>query len=263
MSKEKQENNWLKKFSSPKLLLGISVSFIIIALSAPILFTKTPAIITFNENSGSIGDTFGMMNPFIAIAAAVITFAAFLIQYEANQEMRIDNKKQQIINRFYEMLRIHRDNVNNLEWINKIQYTKEIGTKDKMFNNSAINTGNDFEQTLEPDDKFIQKKGRYIFSYYIIEFDIAYTLFDIIHPEQKKEEKIYKAYQMFYRGIYDDIFDYEALFTIKNAISTCKNILDFNNSMEKIIEKFNLSKEKRIKLYHPYVSFPIIRTVHN
>ena len=125
MSNEKQKNSWLKKFSDPKLLFGISLVFIIIALGAPVLFTKIPPIITFNENSGSIGDTFGMMNPFIAIAAAIITFAAFLIQYEANQEMRKDNKKQQIINHFYEMLRIHRDNVKEIKWVEKIHYTKE------------------------------------------------------------------------------------------------------------------------------------------
>ena len=247
MSNENQKNNWLKKFSDPKLLFGISVFLIIIALGAPIIFTKIPPIITFNENSGSIGDTFGMMNPFIAIAAAVITFAAFLIQYEANQEMRNDNKKQQIINRFYEMLRIHRDNVNDLEWIDKIQYTKEINAKDKIPNPSANNIGKGFESTIEPDDKFIQKRGRQIFSYYIIEFDIAYTLFDIIYPELKIEDKIYKAYQMLYRGIYDDIFDFDAQYTIKNAISTCKNILEFNNTINNILEKFNLSTEKTQK----------------
>ena len=248
MSNEKQRNNWLKVLSNPKLLFGISVIFIIIALGSPIIFTKIPAIITFSENSGTIGDTFGMMNPFIAIAAAIITFAAFLIQYEANQEMRKDNKKQQIINRFYEMLRIHRDNVNDLEWINKIQHTKEINIKDKTLNQSTFYKEKKFEPTIEPDDKFIQKKGRQIFSYYIIEFDIAYTLFDIIHPELNTEDKIKKAYQMLYRGVADEIFDFETQYTIKKSISTCKDILEFNSTMEKIVENFNLTTENKYKV---------------
>ena len=247
MSNEKQRNNWLKVLSNPKLLFGISLIFIIIALGAPIIFTKIPAIITFSENSGTIGDTFGMMNPFIAIAAAVITFAAFSVQYEANQEMRNDNKKQQIINRFYEMLRIHRDNVNNLEWINKIQYTKEINVKDKMVNPLTNNKVNDFEPTIEPDDKFIQKKGRQIFFYYIIEFNIAYTLFSIFHPELKTEDKIKKAYHMLYRGLHEDIFDFETLYTIKKAIKTSNDILEYNSIMKKIMEKFSFSTEEKDK----------------
>src|SRR5574344_2655544 len=36
---------------------------------------------------GQTGDSFGIMNPFIAIAAALLTFAAFWVQYNANRKM--------------------------------------------------------------------------------------------------------------------------------------------------------------------------------
>lgn len=51
------------------------------------------------------------MNPFIAIAAAVITGLAFWEQYKANQQLKDDNAKLQVERQFYEMLKIHRDNV--------------------------------------------------------------------------------------------------------------------------------------------------------
>jgi hypothetical protein len=76
---------WFNMFVTPKNLFGISVVLIVFALASPVIFTKTPPLITFTENSGSIGSTFGIMNPFIAIAAAIITFAAFWVQYKANQ----------------------------------------------------------------------------------------------------------------------------------------------------------------------------------
>jgi Putative phage abortive infection protein len=68
-------------------------------------------------------------SPFIATAAAVITFAAFWIQYQANTEMRTSlqkqeaelnaQKEQQSIDRFekifFELVHIHRENVRDFE----------------------------------------------------------------------------------------------------------------------------------------------------
>ena len=87
---------------------------------APAIFTRNIPLLSyipwvnevcFNEKTGVIGDTFGIMNPFIAIAAAVITGLAFWEQYKANQQLKDDNAKQQVERQFYEMLKIHRDNV--------------------------------------------------------------------------------------------------------------------------------------------------------
>ena len=97
---------------------------ILFALVAPWLFVTHSGSTTFNSETGAIGDTFGIMNPFIAIAAALITFAAFWVQYQANQSMLSENQKQQIITRFYEMLKIHRENVKELEWIQPIYSPK-------------------------------------------------------------------------------------------------------------------------------------------
>ena len=237
MSNEKQRNNWLKVLSNPKLLFGISLIFIIIALGAPIIFTKIPAIITFSENSGTIGDTFGMMNPFIAIAAAVITFAAFSVQYEANQEMRIDNKKQQIINRFYEMLRIHRDNVNDIEWCENIQHTQ----KNSIHNFTKTTSNNDDELKEEQ----LQKNGREIFQLYLTEFNTIYRIIDIIYPKADLELKTKKAYNMFYRGEDDTIVDFNIKYHISQALLTSRNILQFNDAIQKMLNSTPLEENQK------------------
>ena len=84
------------------------------ALLAPWLFATRSSSIAFNSETGVIGDTFGIMNPFVAIAAAIITFAAFWAQYQANQEMQKNSNKMQFERQFYEMLKIHCDNVKSL-----------------------------------------------------------------------------------------------------------------------------------------------------
>jgi hypothetical protein len=77
------------------------------------------------QKDGQLGDYFnGMLGPFIALAGVVTTFAAFFIQFRANEEQkralaeqgkqikaqqeqqRIDRFEQ----RFWDMLRIHREN---------------------------------------------------------------------------------------------------------------------------------------------------------
>ena len=63
----------------------------------PYLLTQF-SIIDFTE-TGQIGDTIGgTMSPFVGILAAVLTFMAFWVQYQANEEQRtsIANNKIEI-----------------------------------------------------------------------------------------------------------------------------------------------------------------------
>jgi hypothetical protein len=73
-------------------------------------------------NTGQIGDTIGgTMSPFIAIAAALLTFIAFWVQYKANKaqtqqflKQDTDTKIDRFENKFYELLRLHKENVNEI-----------------------------------------------------------------------------------------------------------------------------------------------------
>lgn len=90
---------------SPTVLLLISVVIIGFSFFAPKLFIRSwPSIppfswfdpIVFSPHTGVIGDTFGIMNPIIAIAAAIITFAAFYMQWLANEKVNTQENHRQI-----------------------------------------------------------------------------------------------------------------------------------------------------------------------
>lgn len=108
-----------------------------------ILFNKGPEFIQsryFYEgdrgNRGAIGDAFGgTVGPIIAWIASILTFMAFYIQYEANKDQRDQFSKQaddiiveRFENRFFELIRLHRENVDEQNIQNKIYGRKAFTT---------------------------------------------------------------------------------------------------------------------------------------
>lgn len=104
------------------------ISLIVIILILPTLFVSFEFGLDFTE-TGQIGDTLGgIMGPFIAIVASILTFLAFWVQYKANEQQKLTNEQQKIANeqqeldlkkerfesKFYEMLRLHRANVEEM-----------------------------------------------------------------------------------------------------------------------------------------------------
>lgn len=135
-SSDKELDVKLDRFS--KLLIVIGFLAIVLSFFAPYLFTLPNFKgLDFTE-TGQIGDTIGgIMNPFIAIAGVIASGLAFYLQYRANilqrnmfykqfQENKAqfetelaEQKKQSKLDKFeaqlYEMLRLHKENVNELE----------------------------------------------------------------------------------------------------------------------------------------------------
>src|SRR5689334_2180187 len=120
--------------------LGIFVLAIGLICFFPYWFTtRSFRNIDFNK-TGPIGDTIGgIMGPFIAIAAAILTFLAFWVQYQANIQQReqfllsLTKQKEEssaqekiwrterFENRFYELLKLHRANVDEMNIANKLR----------------------------------------------------------------------------------------------------------------------------------------------
>lgn len=104
--------------------IGIIVFIFLIICFFPKWFVK-PATSSFLDfsSTGQIGDTIGgIMGPFVAICAAILTFLAFWIQYKANQQQARQFKVQakdaridRFENRLSELIKIHRDNLNEIE----------------------------------------------------------------------------------------------------------------------------------------------------
>lgn len=66
---------------------------------------------------GPMGDLIGgLLNPIIGIAAALLTFLAFYIQYQANLQVQRQFRLQKFESQFYEMIRLYRENVNEFKY---------------------------------------------------------------------------------------------------------------------------------------------------
>lgn len=112
-TKEKEvAKNKVKIQNSVWLYIGIF--FLILWL--PIILTKSNFVIADFSKTGQVGDTIGGITaPFIACVAAILTFRAFWEQYKANIQQRNDIKLERFESKFYEMLRIHKENVNDIQ----------------------------------------------------------------------------------------------------------------------------------------------------
>ncbi|SEF51614.1 hypothetical protein SAMN05421847_0196 [Halpernia humi] len=84
------------------VILVIAGILLLFSLFSPYIFTRITKDVNyqFDANSGVIGDTFGIMNPFIGLIGILLTFLAFYMQIKANEEQikqfnltRDDDKK--------------------------------------------------------------------------------------------------------------------------------------------------------------------------
>jgi hypothetical protein len=77
------------------------------------------------ETTAQIGDTFGgTSGPYIALIASFLTFIAFWVQFQANKEVQKQFEIQKFENQFYEMLRLHRANIDEMNIASKINGRK-------------------------------------------------------------------------------------------------------------------------------------------
>ncbi|WP_417356250.1 hypothetical protein [Flavobacterium sp.] len=105
-----------------KILLFIVIITLIFAFFAPFIFTAPAKWKSFDfTTTGPIGDTIGgLMNPFIAISAAILTFLAFYIQKKANDELKkqFETQKEEqfddfLFNNYKERISLIINEINN------------------------------------------------------------------------------------------------------------------------------------------------------
>lgn len=196
---EDQEEVRTKKLIN--LIIGSAIVLILVSFVAPWLLTSF-SIVDLSDK-GTIGDAVGgLMNPFIALAGVILTFVAFYIQYQANnyqrkqfniqlekekQQFRIELEEQreqflknQFENQFYEMLSIHRSNINELTTVGL-----EFETKD--FSISVSN--------------FKEIQGVKSLTYLLSEFELCFKLVEKHWPTIENIRKMNEAYSLFWNGI--------------------------------------------------------------
>lgn len=237
------------------LLLILSFILIVIAFIAPFIFTRPSINKEFDfTQTGQIGDTIGgLMNPFIALTGVIVTGLAFYIQYKANLQQRElfeleqkesknqlqeqinnqnqQNKIQQFESQFYEMLKLHRENITEMK----------------------IN-GYDFEETEKNLKKFEKtKEGRKLFVVMKTEFECILSLYS---KDNKLDELGFqKCYKLFFSGLdaYEKSFPNETILIemFKKARRNHENPLKQNITTNKDRKEFI----PNVELYFNYKPF--------
>ena len=229
--------NWTK-IHFLAILCSIAFAITLFALIAPWLFATLSSSIAFNSNTGAIGDTFGIMNPFIAIAAALITFAAFWTQYQANQEMQKNSDKMQFERQFYEMLKIHCDNVKSL-------------LAETLYTDPAI--GNQFQKIA---------RGQDFFRSLLDEFNFIYSE---LLKFNETDETFCKAYHIFFSGIdsADKELKKETSAHFRNFFTPENNKYLFMKKYPKLVPIADTLFEGRMDQLVPYYRhlFLLVKTV--
>lgn len=217
---------------SIKLLIGVSIILVVISFLTPYIFTRDALFNIDFSKTGSIGDTIGgIMNPFIAIAAILVTFLAFYIQYKANKmqfalfrleldNQKLNNSKQEVENRFYEMLKLHKENVSEASLF-LIQKSMDSSRNTYLLDNKV--------------------SGRLTFELLRKELELIYLLLDSVTPEAPSHAKMSVAYTIFYLGYNNERSTNKAL---KAKIDDIKNSHSFENysNLPSIVRRFGKVK---------------------
>ncbi len=186
-----------------KLLKKIAVGIFIGIFLVPFILTRKNIFEIDYIGTGAIGDTFGGITaPFIGGIGVLLTFAAFYVQYKANIEQRKSLKEQQkqlgeqrtqnmeqekdlkierFENRFFELIKIHRENVAEISLVDEGITSKKA---------------------------FIVMFDEYRACYYVLRDYLLHNITDI-----NKEEIVNIAFIFFYIGIDENsnILIYELL----------------------------------------------------
>lgn len=178
-------------------IAGICASVLLIAsFFAPNVLSVYPPELSQSSNLATTMN--GLMSPFIAIAAAILTFMAFWVQYTANANIHAENKKQQDERQFYEMLKIHRDNVEKLEFVH-------LESEEEANYRHYIQTPSNMPSPLLPPflhekrHNLIRSKGQTAIRLYLDELLCIYkTLRPLCNGNYK--ECFQKAYSVFFNG---------------------------------------------------------------
>lgn len=103
-----------------EIFLTFGVTLIIIGVAfflIPYLVTQTSSLWAYDAETGAIGDTIGgTVGPVVGFIGVILTFLAFYVQYDANKVQRTALYMDQFESKFFELLRMHRENVNRIKY---------------------------------------------------------------------------------------------------------------------------------------------------
>lgn len=177
--------------------LGFGLSLILFTIVIfifflPWLITRQFSFLSSYRETGQVGDTInGIAGPFIALLAAVLTFLAFRMQYASNKSQQVQFKKQaedtfieRFEGRFFEMIRLHRANVDEQN-VQGIIEGRKVFTTYYFELRFIFFTLSHFHETNRPSVNLSQRQLTNI-AYMIFFFGIGHvtdSIFNKVSPE--------------------------------------------------------------------------------
>ncbi|SDZ58159.1 Putative phage abortive infection protein [Flavobacterium aquidurense] len=170
MNKENEAIKFGTRLSILYIILGV-IGFVLIIL--PMVFYSNDKL----ESIGIIGDTVGgILSPIFAVPATILTFLAFWVQFKANQEVQYQFKIQQFESQLYEMIRLYRNNVEEIS-IGKISGRKCFARMLDEFKFIYYETEYYFR------DKELEEILLNEISYYIFYFGVGNNIKEILYAK--------------------------------------------------------------------------------
>lgn len=181
------------KIGKQAILLFIGFTLVTVG----IVFFLIPYLITnkswgweYGQTTGVIGDTIGgTVGPIVGFIGAILTFFAFYIQYQANQvqikalaEQKTSSQNQeeqiqlqQFESHFFELVKLHRENVQEFEYRNSIGRNVVIKIINEFFESVMLVQNSGIIRNNRLDDQDLIN-----ISYLILFFGVDETVNDVL-----------------------------------------------------------------------------------
>lgn len=223
----------------------------------PTYFTESECYYLYKE-TGTIGDTIGgTMGPFVAIAAAILTFLAFWVQFKANEQQRKDIALERFESNFFELLHFHQEitnelllkcNLHNIKYKNNQQPIEEKGRdvfrllyEKAEINNKYIGIRKIIESnTNNWNNEYLSSPIGFLDHY----FRLLYRIFKYIDESYEKIPEMTKSKRYEYTSIVRaTLSQYELILLFYNCLST-----NGNKKFKPLIEKYAIFNNLRVEL---------------
>lgn len=110
-----------KKGKSAKFILFWIYVLGALSMLMPYILTHFSILPIGERNPGAIGDAVnGLISPIFSFSGIILTFYAFWVQYQSNIEQRKDIEFERFENKFFQLLELHKSNIEEMNINNKI-----------------------------------------------------------------------------------------------------------------------------------------------
>lgn len=232
------------------IYLVVFIIIIVIICKLPAHFAQSECYTLYKE-TGPIGDTIGgTMGPFVAIAAAILTFLAFWVQFKANEQQRKDIALERFESNLFELIHIQHDITNNLIFVEKNCDKNIIKAQGRdvfqyVYENYYFTYGNNYSiiagvkmlMQIQDVNRYTDLKELGYLDHY---FRHLYRIFKYINDSEIIDDKHKYKYSCIVRA---GLSQYELIMLFYNCLSS-----NGNENFKPLIETYAIFNNIRVEL---------------